>query len=42
MFYLVEQGRTDCAVALHKELKEWIALGHQDETEVLSIDFQFQ
>jgi len=36
MYFLVEQGRTDCAFALHKEIEEWL-ISSNHKIEVLSI-----
>jgi hypothetical protein len=38
MYFLVEQGRTDCAVALHKEIEEWTSLESNQDIDVLSIE----
>jgi len=39
MYFLVEQGRTDCAVALHKEIEEWISADSKSQDiEVVSIE----
>jgi hypothetical protein len=40
MYFLVEQGRTDCAVALHKEIKEWTSLESNQDIEVFSIEIK--
>ena len=37
MYFLVEQGRTDCATSLHKEIEEWLIAG-KHKIEVLSIE----
>lgn len=37
MYLLVEQGRTDCAVALHKEIEEWTSSENNQDIDVLSI-----
>jgi hypothetical protein len=37
MYFLVEQGRTDCAASLHKEIEEWLILS-KHKIEVLSIE----
>jgi len=36
MYFLVEQGRTDCAASLHKEIEEWL-ISSKHKIEVLSI-----
>jgi len=38
MYFLVEDGRTECAVALHKEIEEWISTDkNEKDIDVLSI-----
>ena len=38
MYFLVEQGRTECAAALHKEIEEWISVDSKaQDVDVLSI-----
>jgi len=37
MYFLVEQGRTECAAALHKEIEEWISVDSKaQDVDVLS------
>lgn len=39
MYFLVEQGRTECAAALHKEIEEWISVDSKaQDIDVLSIE----
>ena len=40
MYFLVEQGRTDYAVALHKEIEEWTSLESNQDIDVLSIEIK--
>ena len=40
MYFLVEQGRTDCAVAIHKEIEEWTSLESNQDIDVLSIEIK--
>ena len=38
MYFLVEDGRTDCAVALHKGIEEWTSLESNQDIDVLTIE----
>lgn len=40
MYFLVEQGRTNCAVALHKEIEEWTSLEYNQDIDVLSFEIK--
>ena len=41
MYFLVEDGRTECAVALHKEIEEWISTDKNGkDIDVLSIEIK--
>ena len=40
MYELVELGKVECAVALHKEIQEWIEEEQQQDIEVLSIEIK--
>jgi len=37
MYFLVEDGRTDCAASLYKEIQEWL-IASKHKVEVLSIE----
>jgi hypothetical protein len=37
MYFLVEQGRTDCVASLHKEIEEWV-IASKHKIDVLSIE----